>query len=339
MKIIKDKSLKSYNSFGLNVKAGYFTEILSQDDLQRLFKNEIYKQNQVLFLGGGSNILFTKDFDGLIVKNSIPGINITKETEDFVFAEIGAGVNWNSVVDWAVNNEYYGIENLALIPGTAGAAPVQNIGAYGQELSDVLESVKGFLLDEMQIINFDKQQCKFGYRTSIFKSELKGKFCISSITLKLMKEGRVNISYSAVKDEFEKIGNSKKITIKDVNFIVKKIRTEKLPDPSEIGNAGSFFKNPQISGEQFKILIEKFPDIPFYKIDETTYKIPAAWLIEYCGWKGKRFGDAGVHIKQPLVLVNYGNASGKEILELAGKIKNSVLKNFNILLEEEINII
>jgi len=290
-----------------------------------------------LVIGGGSNILLTKDFDGLVIKNSIPGINIIDEDKSTILIQAGAGVIWNDLVLFCVDKNFGGIENLSLIPGTAGAAPLQNIGAYGQELKDVFFSLKGISVKDLSEKNFNNRECKFGYRDSVFKNELKGKFVIATITLRLKKNPIVSLNYASVMDEIGKL-HLQNVTIRDVSNIVCEIRKGKLPDPSVIGNAGSFFKNPEVDTYKFDELKKDYPDISGYNMDNGKVKLAAGWLIEKCQWKGKRVGNAGTHSKQSLVLVNYGGAKAEEILQLADEIKNSVYDKFGITLHEEINI-
>jgi UDP-N-acetylmuramate dehydrogenase len=338
MKIEKDISLKPYNTFGIDVKAKFFSEIDSEKKLKEILSIDEYRHLPRLILGGGSNVLFTKDFDGLVLKISIPGIEIINEDEETVTIKAGAGVIWHKLVLFCIERNYGGIENLSLIPGAVGAAPIQNIGAYGQELKDVFVSVDGVYVDSTITAAFKKDDCKFAYRNGIFKNELKDKFIITYVTIRLSKNPVLNINYGSVKSELEKLG-SKKIGIKEVSDAITKIRQSKLPDPAVIGNAGSFFKNPDVSEEKFNSLKEIFNDIIGFKSENGRVKIPAAWLIESCGWKGKRVGNTGSHTKQSLVLVNYGGATGEEVLNLAEEIKKSVINKFGIELKEEVNII
>ncbi len=336
MNIRKNVDLKGLNTFGINVKAKNFVEIEKEEDLKEIFVSKEYSDKRKFVLGGGSNILLTKDIEELTLKISIPGIKVIDEDKSFVFVEAGAGVKWHELVEYCIERNYGGIENLSLIPGTVGAAPIQNIGAYGQEVKDVLFSLNGVFISGGKAASFNNKECEFGYRNSIFKTELKGKFVISSVKLKLSKNPEINLSYGNLKDEFEKL-NLAEVTIEDVSAVVSSIRKSKLPDPSITGNAGSFFKNPEVSFDSFEKLKEKFPGIIGYK-KENGFKLAAGWLIEKCGWKGKRIGNAGVHPKQALVLINYGNASGVEILELSKKIKESVKEKFDVNLEYEVNI-
>ena len=338
MNIQKNYSLKDLNTFGIDVKAQLFSEIKSEGQLQLILTDRNFKEISKFILGGGSNILFTQDFPGLVVKNSITGVEIIQEDKESILIKAGAGEIWHDLVLFCVKKNFGGIENLSLIPGTVGAAPMQNIGAYGQELKDVFEYLEGYFIDSGEKKTFTKDQCRFGYRDSIFKRELKDKFVITSVVLRLSKSPVLKIDYGTVREELEKL-NLNRITIKNVSDVICKIRQSKLPDPKQIGNAGSFFKNPEIDAKRFSGLKKKFPEIPGYEIGVNTIKIPAAWLIEKCGWKGKKVGNTGSHSRQALVLVNYGNATGSEILSLANGIKSSIKDRFGIILEEEINII
>ncbi|HVO74465.1 MAG TPA: UDP-N-acetylmuramate dehydrogenase [Ignavibacteriaceae bacterium] len=338
MKILEDYPLKDKNTFGIDVKAEWFFEFNSENELKEILSLDQFKSVPKLILGGGSNILFTKDFPGIVLKNSIPGIKIIKENGEFVLIEAGSGVIWHELVLYCVNRNFGGIENLSLIPGTVGAAPIQNIGAYGQELKDVFESLGGVFIDDRRYQTFTSEECRFGYRDSIFKNELKDKFIITKVILRLNKKPVLNLQYGAVKGELDKM-NLKEITIKDVSDVICRIRRSKLPDPSEIGNAGSFFKNPEIPESKFESLKKELPEIIGYKIGNGKVKLAAGWLIEQCGWKGKRVGNTGAHAKQALVLVNYGNAGGNEILSFAERIKESVFRKFGINLKEEVNVI
>ncbi|MFC2102957.1 UDP-N-acetylmuramate dehydrogenase [Bacteroidota bacterium] len=338
MNIQTNYSLTDLNTFGVNVASKYFVEVFSTTELKEVLADKILLNNKWLILGGGSNILFTKNFDGLIIKNSISGITVISENDREVFIEAGAGVNWDKLVEYCVNNNYGGIENLSLIPGSVGAAPVQNIGAYGQELKDSFCELTGIYINTGEEQTFSKTECKFEYRNSIFKNELRNEFAITSIQLKLNKNPDVILSYLQVKDEIS-TRNIFTPTISDVRNAVIDIRNAKLPDPKKIGNAGSFFKNPVVDLIGIHSLKEKFPDIKSFPEGKDKFKISAAWLIEKCGWKEKIIRDAGVYLKQPLVIVNYGSASGNDIHELAKKIRASVEKKFDITLENEVNII
>ncbi len=331
-------SLKHLNTFGIEAKAKFFIELNSEIELTYFIKTELYKFKNVLILGSGSNILFTKDYDGLVIKYSAKGIDILSEDENEIIINASAGEIWDNLVNYCVKNNYYGIENLSLIPGTVGAAPIQNIGAYGVELKDCLDSLEGYSLNNGDKKVFNKDECRFGYRDSIFKSEYKNKILITSVILKLSKKKSFNLTYQGLAAELKNI-NENEITIELVSEIIKKIRRSKLPDTNILGNSGSFFKNPEISKEQFLSLHQKNPDLVFYRTIDNKYKIPAAWLIEKCGYKGKRIGNVGTYEKQALVIVNYGNSKGSEIKEFADKILDDVSKKFGINLEYEVNII
>lgn len=338
MKVIKNISLKNNNTFGVDVKSKYFVEVYSEEELKQVLNSVEYSKLKKLILGSGSNILFTKDFDGIIIKNSIPGIKILSENDKSVIVEAGAGVIWDDLVQYCVNKNYGGIENLSYIPGTVGAAPIQNIGAYGQELEETFYELNGVFIADGASQIYNNSDCNFSYRNSIFKNELKDNFVVTSVNLKLRKNPNVNLNYFPVKEEVEK-RNIKHPTIKDIREIVIDIRKNKLPDPNEIGNAGSFFKNPVITKESFYLLEKEYPDLKYFIVNESSVKIPAAWLIEKCGWKGEKIGNVGTHEKQPLVIVNYGNASGKEVYSMAMNIKDEVKKRFDITLENEVNVL
>ncbi len=338
MKISENFSLKNFNSFGIDAVTRFFTDIYYEEDLVELFSSPVFSSNnKKIILGGGSNILLTGNFDGLTIKNSIAGIKKVYEDSDSVTVEAGAGVIWNDLVIYSLENNWGGLENLSLIPGTVGAAPMQNIGAYGQEIKNVFRNLEGYFISGGTKKNFSSEECNFGYRESIFKHELKNKFIITKVRLSLRKNPEIDVSYGTVRKELEKLGREA-YTIRDVSNVICKIRREKLPDPAVIGNAGSFFKNPIITTEKFNQLKKDYPEIVSFPTDENLIKLAAGWLIEKCGWKGKRLGKAGTHEKQSLVLVNYGGASGSEILEVAEKIKESVLSKFGIELREEVNI-
>ena len=337
MKIRHNISLKKYNTFGIEAFASHFVEITTIQSLKEVLQQKGYPKK--LVLSGGSNMLITNDLNALVMHINIKGITILSEDENHVILEVMAGENWHELVIWTINHDYGGLENLSLIPGNVGTSPIQNIGAYGVELKDCFESCEAMDVSTQQLITFTKSDCQFGYRDSIFKNSGKGKYIITSVNLKLNKPPhRLNTSYGAIETELKenKIDNP---TIRDVSKSVVAIRQKKLPDPIKLGNSGSFFKNPVITKEKFITFLENNPEAPFYQISETTYKIPAAWLIEQCGFKGKRFGDAGVHKNQALVLVNYGGASGQELLLLATKIQDAVLTRFGIEINPEVNII
>lgn len=336
--IQKNVSLKKYNTFGIEVTAAFFTEVASVDELKCIVQNDDYKHVDKLFLGGGSNILFTQNVGGLVVLNRIKGIEITKETHRHVWIKAGAGEVWHEFVMYCVARNYGGMENLSLIPGTVGAAPMQNIGAYGVEIKDTFESLEALNLESLKIETFDNEKCRFGYRESIFKHEAKGKYVILNVTFRLLKTPIFRTDYGAIKDTLREM-NVEQPTVKTISDAVIHIRKSKLPNPAEIGNAGSFFKNPEIPKVQFEALRQQFAEVPSYPINEIAVKVPAGWLIEQAGWKGKRFGEIGVHAKQALVLVNYGNGNGNDIKNLAFEIQASVEQKFGIKLTPEVNFI
>jgi UDP-N-acetylmuramate dehydrogenase len=326
-------SLKNYNSFGIEVETEFFAAISNEAELIEVLKSNGNKPFRVL--GGGSNVLLTEDYKGLTLVMQNKGISILEETASHVLIEVQAGENWHELVLWALENDFGGIENLALIPGSVGAAPIQNIGAYGVELSSVFHRCKALDLESLSFNEFDKAACEFGYRSSVFKTHLKGKAIITRVQFKLSKKThQTHTQYGALQASLQ----GKEISIQNIAASVIAIRKSKLPDPAQIGNSGSFFKNPVIPVNQFKQLQENYPEIPHYPDTAEKIKIPAGWLIEKLGYKGKRFGDAGVHEKQALVLVNYGNAKGVELLNLAQQIQEQVLQNFGIQLEVEVNI-
>jgi len=338
MQIQENLSLKPYNTFGIDARARYFGMFGSVEQLQSFLTINHKPKTKSLILGGGSNILFTKDFDGLILKNEIKGIEKIKEDKESVYIRVGAGENWHGFVLHCIENGWAGIENLSLIPGNVGASPMQNIGAYGVEISSVFQELKAFHLEERTNYTFSQKDCEFGYRDSVFKGRYKDQFVILSVTYRLSKQPVFNTSYGAIQEELEKMGVTN-LSIRAVSDAVIRIRSSKLPDPAVIGNAGSFFKNPTIPSEQFQSLRSKFENIVGYENPDGTVKLAAGWLIEQCGWKGFRRGDAGCHEKQALVLVNYGNASGGEVYALAEEIHESVKEKFGISLETEVNII
>ena len=330
----KDISLRTYNTFGIDVKSKKFIGIQSTDVLKAVLAEN--QGAEVLLLGGGSNLLLTKDFDGLTIRIENRGIEILKEDEYGARIKVAAGENWHDFVLWCLKKDFGGVENLALIPGSVGAAPIQNIGAYGVELSQVFESCEAMSRETGEIKTFNKTECEFGYRNSIFKNTLKEQYIITSVEFNLTKAPhQINTSYGGLSEKIE----SKSPSIQTVAQTVIEIRSAKLPDPRLIGNSGSFFKNPVLGSEQFAALQQQHPNLPHYPDQKGKVKIPAAWLIDYLGFKGYRKNDAGVHQNQALVLVNYGNASGAEIKKLAQEIKDKVLENFKIDLEFEVNIL
>lgn len=331
--------LSHYNTFGIRASARYFVRVRSVDEARHLFKSDLFRNHEHLILGGGSNILLTGDFPGLVIKNEIDGIEVIKQDDAFIQLRVGSGENWHRFVMYCVDRELGGIENLSLIPGTVGAAPMQNIGAYGVEIREVIHNVEAIDLDTGSLRRFTRDECAFGYRESIFKQKLKNKYFISSITLTLTrKDHRFNISYGAIQDVLAE-KNAGEISIRAISDAVIDIRSKKLPDPAVIGNAGSFFKNPSIDDASFQKLKHSYPTVPSFPGENHLVKVPAAWLIEQCGWKGKTFANIGVHKNQALVLVNYGGGDGKKIWDLAMQIQASVREKFNIELQPEVNVI
>lgn len=338
MNIQENVSLKSYNTFGIDAKAKWFSIFENLAGLEATLNFKPQTSNQKLILGGGSNILLTKDFDGIVLKNDIKGIEIVKEDEDHIYVKAGAGENWHNFVLYCVKNNYAGVENLSLIPGNVGASPMQNIGAYGVEIKDVFHELEAFHKQDKTIQKFSLKDCAFGYRESVFKNKHKDQFVITSVTYRLDKKPSFNTSYGAVNQELERMGVNE-LTVQAISQAVINIRTSKLPDPKEIGNAGSFFKNPVISNDQFEKIKKPFPNVVAFPSGSDHTKLAAGWLIEQCGWKGYRKNDAGCYPKQALVLVNYGDATGSEIFELSEEIIQSVKKMFGVELEREVNII
>ena len=335
MEVLENVSLKSLNTFGLAANTRYFAVVEKEADLLDILDSP---PTPMLVLGGGSNVLFSKDYQGLVLKNNLFGKEFIKQDSDYVWLRIGGGENWHDLVLWAIEQGWAGIENLSLIPGTVGAAPMQNIGAYGVELSSVFHSLEAIELATGKTKTFNQSDCRFGYRYSIFKGPLKGKYFISRVVLRLRKRPIFNTSYGAIAQTLKEM-EVEQVTIKSISDAVIKIRQSKLPDPREIGNAGSFFKNPTVKENIYHNLKTEYANIPGYPAEAGQVKIPAGWLIEQCQWKGFRRGDAGVHTKQALVLVNYGEAQGTELVALSGKIKSSVMEKFGIELTAEVNII
>ncbi len=333
MKINKEASLKKFNTFNVSETANFIYEVEEISELKGILSES---KGKILILGGGSNILFTKRFEGIIINIKNKGIKVISENKDSILVEVSAGENWNDFVIWAVENNYGGIENLSLIPGNVGAAPIQNIGAYGVELKDIFYSCSGIELDSLKEFEMNKSECKFSYRDSIFKNELKDKVVITSIKLNLTKDNHhFNIAY---KDLKENLSNSE-LSLKVISDEVIKIRQSKLPDHKSVGNCGSFFKNPIVSLSKLKKIKAVYPNLPSFKIDSNNYKIPAAWLIEKSGFKERGNKNVSVYENQPLVIINHGSATGKEILDFANEIKETIYNNFNIQLEEEVLII
>ena len=335
MNIEENISLKNYNTFGIDVTAKRFICIDSVYQLQELLKVE----KDIFLISGGSNMLLTKDIEKLVVHIDIKGVSIDQENENEVFLTVNTGENWHEFVLWCVDNNYGGLENLSLIPGNVGTCPIQNIGAYGVEVKDTITKVEALHIETGKLVQFSNEECKFGYRNSIFKNEVKGKYIITSVSFKLTKQNHnFNTSYGAIETELTS-KNIAKPNLKNISDAVIAIRKSKLPDPKEIGNSGSFFKNPVITKAHFLTLQKTYPEIPSYIVSENQVKVPAGWLIEKAGFKGKRFGDFGVHKKQALVLVNYNNATGKDIYNLAETIQKKIKSKFEIKLEIEVNVI
>ncbi len=338
IRILENISLKNFNTFGVEAKVRYFAAISCYEELRSLIQERKPAEKELLIMGSGSNLLFTGDFNGWILRNEIKGIEIMEETDKHVIVNVGGGENWLDFVGLTVDNGWGGLENLSLIPGTAGAAPVQNIGAYGVEQKEVFISLEACNLTTGKICTFNRLECDFGYRSSLFKAAEKGKWFVLNVTYRLQKKPELNLSYAPLRKAFE--GKpAEQITIKAVSEAVKSIRRSKLPDPQTLGNAGSFFKNPVVRQEKFNRLQRQFPEMPFYRLKNGKVKIPAGWLIEQCGWKGKRVGKAGVHHQQALVIVNFGGATGQEILQLANAIQYDVGQQFDIGLESEVLIL
>jgi UDP-N-acetylmuramate dehydrogenase len=335
MEIKENISLKPFNTFGIDARARYFAGFKSVDDLRELVKTS---SHPLFILGGGSNILFIKDFDGLLLKNELTGTELVAEDENYYYVKAFAGENWHGFVMHCIGQGYAGIENLSLIPGSVGASPMQNIGAYGVEIKDVFHELEAYHLQEDRIQLFGLKDCAFGYRESVFKTIYKGRFVILSVTFRLRKEPVFNTSYGAVEQELAKM-QVKELSIKTISDAVIRIRSSKLPDPARIGNAGSFFKNPVVPKTKFDQLKTGHPGIAGFPFEHDTVKLAAGWLIEQCGWKGYREGDVGCYDKQALVLVNYGKAKGDEVFALSALIIESVWEKFGVRLEREVNIL
>lgn len=338
IQIQENFSLKNYNTFGIEASAKYFVEVHSDVELQNILTDSFFKGQKKLILGSGSNILFTNDFDGLVIKQSSNTIKIIEENEDEVVVEASAGVIWQDLVRFCVERNLGGIENLSLIPGTVGAAPIQNIGAYGQELKDVFKSLQGITTDTLEEKIFHKDECNFGYRESVFKSRLKNKFVITKVTLILSKDPILNISYHDLIDKTDKLDKNN-LSVQDISEIISQIRETKVPDYKKVGNAGSFFSNPEVSNEKFEILKEQYPNIVGYKLPDNKVKLSAGWLIEQAGLKAITVGNTGIHVDHALIIVNYGKAKGEEIKNFKDYVKNIIAAKFEIELVEEVNII
>ena len=338
MLISSNTSLKQYNTFGIDASAKYFTSVQSIKNIRELFLSNEYKNNQRLILGGGSNLLITKNIDALVIKNDLKGIEIVKENTDAVFVKCAGGEVWHEFVMWCIDKNYAGLENLSLIPGCTGASPMQNIGAYGVEIKDTFYELEAIHTQTGELKTFSKAECEFGYRESVFKRKLKNQFIITSVTFQLSKKPSFHIEYGAIKQELDAMKVSD-LNIKAISQAVINIRSSKLPNPKEIGNAGSFFKNPEVSRDVYQRLISEFRTLVAYPLDNGNYKLAAGWLIEQSGLKGYRLGDAGVHKLQALVLVNYGQATGNEIYDLSTHVLQTVKSKFGVDLEREVNII
>lgn len=338
MCLIKENySLKNHNTFGIDVKAKYFATFNSEKELTNLLKSEIIQKELLFILGGGSNILLTKDFNGIVLANEIKGIEVISENDNHTTIKVGAGEIWHDFVLWSISNNLSGIENLALIPGLVGASPMQNIGAYGMEVKDVIESVDYIEIKSRKKKTIENSACNFEYRDSIFKHELKEEVIITKVIFTLSKTPLNKTTYGAIEDELRNL--KKEASPKNITEAVINIRNRKLPNPSELGNSGSFFKNPIIETSQFEELKKEFSEIVGYSVSEKKTKIAAGWLIDNAGLKGYRKGDAGIHKNQALVLVNYGKATGLEIINLAKKIQKVVKEKYNIEIELEVNVL
>ena len=337
MIISSNISLKPYNTFGIEAFAKYFTSVETIDNIKELLQNDIYKNNERLILGGGSNMLLTKNVDAVVVKNNLKGITVVNETAEYVFVKCASGEVWHEFVMWCIDKNYGGLENLSLIPGCTGASPMQNIGAYGIEIKDTFYELEAIHAITGEGKTFSKSDCEFGYRESVFKHQLKNQFIITSVTFRLSKKPSFHIEYGAIKQELDAM-NISELNIKAISQAVINIRSSKLPNPKEIGNAGSFFKNPEVSSNVYERLKNEFQNLVAYPLDNGNYKLAAGWLIEQSGLKGYRVGDAGVHKLQALVLVNYGGAQGNDILHLSSNIMADVQQRFGIALEREVNV-
>jgi UDP-N-acetylmuramate dehydrogenase len=338
MQLLQDYPLKHLNTFGIQARAAFFTELQSEYDITTFLHTSACRDFPLLILGGGSNVLLTRDFEGCVVHVNNKGIEVIGEDDEMVVVEAAAGELWENLIAFCIEHNYGGLENLSGIPGTVGSSPIQNIGAYGVEVKDCISEVHVFMLDDCSKRILTVEECRFGYRDSIFKRELKGKVLIEKVVFCLSKEPEFKLSYKGVLEEVILI-SPEQINIKAVSDAIKNIRGSKIPDTTELGSAGSFFKNPCVSKRKMDELIAEFHDISYFKNNEDNFKLAAAWMIEQCGWKGYRKGDAGVNATQPLILVNYGNASGREIFELSVEIQKSVEEKFGVHLEAEVNII
>ncbi|MGB0887213.1 MAG: UDP-N-acetylmuramate dehydrogenase [Vicingaceae bacterium] len=335
MEIKENISLKPYNTFGIDISASQFVEVASKQELKEVL---LINNQPILILGGGSNVLFTKNYEGIAIKNNFKGIELVSENDSEILLKVGAGEVWHEFVLSCIDKGYAGVENLSLIPGNVGASPMQNIGAYGVEVKDLITEVEAFDLRNHAVRTFSNKECEFGYRSSVFKTSEKGNYFITAVTFKLKKEAQINTSYGAINAELERM-NISSPTIKEVSNAVIAIRSSKLPDPKKIGNSGSFFKNPIVTANEKNKIVADYSDAPNYLQPDGSFKMAAGWLIEKCGWKGKSLGSYGVHEKQALVLVNYGGANGADIYNLSEQIIASVKETFGIELEREVNIL
>jgi len=330
-------SLKNFNTFGIDVSSKLFSQVENEDQVRNVIQSSEFNSNTSLILGGGSNLLFTKNFDGIVLRNHIQGIEVIEDTKQHVLVKVGGGVVWHEFVLHCIKKGWHGVENLSLIPGNVGASPMQNIGAYGVEVREVFHELEAIHLKTGEIHYFNNSDCQFGYRESVFKNKLKGEYLISRVIYKLLKKGDFTISYGAVEKQLENMG-VQELSAKSISDAIIAIRQSKLPDPKKIGNSGSFFKNPIVDESSYEIIKSSFPDVVAYPAGKGFMKLAAGWLIEDAGWKGKTFGNYGVHKNQALVLVNYGGASGKEIYDLSEEILNSIKEKFRVKLEREVNI-
>ncbi len=338
MAIQENISLRPYNTFGFNVQARYFIAVTFVSQLQNLLRDPHWKEIPKWVLGGGSNVLFTQDVDALVIQMAIKGIEVVREDAQYTWLQVGAGENWHQFVLYCVENGHAGVENLSLIPGTVGAAPMQNIGAYGVEIKDVFEELEAVEIATGDLRTFDSPACAFGYRESVFKRNLKDLYIITSVTFRLQKVPTFQVTYGDIQKTLEAM-NVESLSLRAVSDAVIQIRRSKLPDPAQIGNAGSFFKNPEIPRFQFEELKVQYPTLPGYPISDEGVKVPAGWLIEQAGWKGHREGPVGVHDRQALVLVHYGAGTGQQIKDLAAQVQASVEDKFGIKLSPEVNFI
>lgn len=332
-----DVSLKNFNTFGIDVSSKLFSQAENEDHVRNVIQSTEFMRNSSLILGGGSNVLFTKNFDGIVLRNHIQGIEVIEETKEYVLVKVGGGVVWHDFVLHCIKKGWHGVENLSLIPGNVGASPMQNIGAYGVEIKKVFHELEAIHLQTGEIHYFNNSACEFGYRESVFKNKLKGQYLISRVIYKLSKKGNYTISYGAIEKQLESMG-VQELSAKSISDAVIAIRQSKLPDPKKIGNSGSFFKNPIVDKSTYHMVKSNFPDVVAYSAGKGFMKLAAGWLIEKAGWKGKTFDNYGVHKHQALVLVNYGGASGKEIYDLSAEILDSIKEKFGVQLEREVNI-